>query len=115
MLVQQKVVVTEMAACHMPVKVFRLQVEDENIGKQEPQAPGDLDRAGARQISAEIRGRVRYLCVIRGSLSHDLQRAIGMPLPLGFNSLNLGTERSVGTTSSGGHNDESLLGACNRV
>jgi hypothetical protein len=71
----------------MPVKVFRLQIEDENIGKQEPQASGDLDRAGAGQISAEIRGRVRYLCGFCGSLSHNLQRAIGMPLRLSFNSL----------------------------
>ena len=54
MFIQQKVVVAEVAACHMPVKVFRLQIENENISKQEPQAPGDLDRAGAGQISAEI-------------------------------------------------------------
>jgi hypothetical protein len=35
-LIQQKVIVTEMAACHMPVKIFRLHIENENIGKQQP-------------------------------------------------------------------------------
>jgi hypothetical protein len=32
--IQQKVVVAEMAACHMPVKVFRLHIENENIGSE---------------------------------------------------------------------------------
>jgi hypothetical protein len=34
--VQQKVVVAEMTARHMPVKVLSLKVETENISKQQP-------------------------------------------------------------------------------
>ena len=35
-------VITEMGSAHMPVKVFRLQVEREHIGQNGVQRPGDV-------------------------------------------------------------------------
>ena len=50
MFVEEQVVITKVAATHVPVEVFRLQIEGEHISQQRTQCPGNLRDSGTGQI-----------------------------------------------------------------
>jgi hypothetical protein len=64
--IQQQVILTEMAAAHMPMKILRLEIESEDIGQQHTKALRNLRTAlmpaRGRPIAFAPLIEICYLC-----------------------------------------------------